>query len=239
MNNVTATATGGRQLRRVQHFVVADDDNVTATATGGSSSYGVYNTSSSPTMNNVTATATGGPASDYGVYNSSSSPTMNNVTATATGGSSSYGVYNSLVVANDSELVDHRHHQQHLAEQCGRRRRWLTPHWVAATWPVVGLRVLVRTPQLLSPSPATAILSDFANLAALPGFGSRVVAERPVIQFDALAEYKRHDSHRSRLPADLTLSKGQTDLTRDGVLNRCSAARQQHQTRVITTPEPV
>jgi hypothetical protein len=35
-----------------------------------------------------------------------------------------------------------------------------------------------------------------------------------VFQFDAIAEYKRHDSHRSRLPADLTLSKGQTDLTR-------------------------
>ncbi len=57
-------------------------------------------------------------------------------------------------------------------------------------------------------------MTDFANLAALPGFGSRVVAECPVIQFDAIAEYKRHDSHRSRLPADLTLSKGQTDLTR-------------------------
>jgi hypothetical protein len=56
-------------------------------------------------------------------------------------------------------------------------------------------------------------MTDFANLAALPGFGSRVVAERPVIQFDAIAEYKRHDSHRSRLPADLTLSKGQTGLT--------------------------
>ena len=35
-----------------------------------------------------------------------------------------------------------------------------------------------------------------------------------MIQFDAIAEYNRHDSHRSRLPADLTLSKGQTDLTR-------------------------
>jgi len=57
-------------------------------------------------------------------------------------------------------------------------------------------------------------MTDFANLAALPGFGSRVVAERPVIQSDALVEYKRHDSHRSRLPADLTVSKGQTGLTR-------------------------
>ena len=34
-------------------------NNVTATATDGTSSYGVYNISSSPTMTNVTATATG------------------------------------------------------------------------------------------------------------------------------------------------------------------------------------
>ena len=62
--------------------------NVTATATGGSV-FGVYNTSSSPTMNNVTATATDGQFS-YGVYNNDeSSPSMNNVTATA-----SFGVYN-------------------------------------------------------------------------------------------------------------------------------------------------
>ena len=88
-------------------------NNVTATATGAHN-YGVYNVVSSPSMNNVTATATGGTNS-YGVYNSSSSPSMNNVTATATGGSAGNdGVYNVVVVAVDSELVDQRHHQQHL-----------------------------------------------------------------------------------------------------------------------------
>jgi len=35
-----------------------------------------------------------------------------------------------------------------------------------------------------------------------------------VFQSGALVEYKRHDSHRSRLQAVLTLSKGQTRLTR-------------------------
>ena len=87
--------------------------DVTATATDGTdSSYGVYNDSSSPTMNNVTATATGGTSS-YGVYNIASSPTMNNVTATATGGSTRLRRVQHFVVTEDSELVNHRHHQQH------------------------------------------------------------------------------------------------------------------------------
>ncbi len=37
---------------------------------------------------------------------------MTNVTAT--GGDSNYGVYNNSSSSDDSELVDHRHHQQHL-----------------------------------------------------------------------------------------------------------------------------
>ncbi len=44
--------------------------HVTATATGSTGNYGVYNSSSSPSMNNVTATATGGSNRNYGVYNS-------------------------------------------------------------------------------------------------------------------------------------------------------------------------
>ena len=68
--------------------------HVTATATGSNYNSGVRNSSSSPTMNNVTATATtaAGGVESYGVYNFLSSPTMNNVTATATGGNTSYGV---------------------------------------------------------------------------------------------------------------------------------------------------
>ena len=70
--------------------------HVTATATGSTNSYGVFNSSSSPTMNNVTATGTGGSNLNYGVGNFvSSSPTMTNVTATGSGGLFSYGVYSN------------------------------------------------------------------------------------------------------------------------------------------------
>ena len=118
MLHVTATASGGGS----SYYGVYNDssspsmNNVTATATGGTNNYGVYNYSSSPSMNNVTATATGG-TDNYGVYNFvSSSPSMNNVTATATGGTDNYGVYNELVVAVDEQCDRHRHrrHQQQL-----------------------------------------------------------------------------------------------------------------------------
>ncbi|MFH2123830.1 MAG: hypothetical protein ABIJ50_10165 [Pseudomonadota bacterium] len=70
--------------------------NVTATASGGTSNYGVFNAlSSSPAMANVIATASGG-SSNYGVYNDSSSPTMTSVTATASGGTNNYGVSNNF-----------------------------------------------------------------------------------------------------------------------------------------------
>ena len=122
MNNVTATATGGLRSYGVANFDSSSPsmNNVTATATGGTvNSYGVHNDqSSSPSMDNVTATATGGTDFSTGVANfDSSSPSMNNVTATATGDSDSYGVYNDFVVAVDSELVDHRQHQEHLQRQ--------------------------------------------------------------------------------------------------------------------------
>ena len=68
--------------------------NVTATGSDGSgNNFGVYNSSSSPTMTNVTATASGG-TTNYGVRNHASSPTMTSVIVTASGGEESYGVYN-------------------------------------------------------------------------------------------------------------------------------------------------
>jgi pectin methylesterase-like acyl-CoA thioesterase len=70
--------------------------HVTASASGESFNAGVYNTSSSPIMDNFTATASGGTYSSIGVYNtSSSSPSMNNVTATASDGTDHFGVSNS------------------------------------------------------------------------------------------------------------------------------------------------
>ncbi|MFT6156829.1 MAG: hypothetical protein ACI9I4_001737, partial [Neolewinella sp.] len=68
---------------------------------------GVSNSSSSPDMDNVTATALGG-TNNYGVSNSSSSPDMDNVTATASGGTSSTGVSNSSSSSptiKDSEIT--------------------------------------------------------------------------------------------------------------------------------------
>jgi hypothetical protein len=56
----------------------------------------VYNISSSPTMNGVTATGAGGTSQNYGVVNlASSSPRMTDVTATASGGTNNYGVFSS------------------------------------------------------------------------------------------------------------------------------------------------
>ena len=97
MLHVTATANGTVYSYGVYNTGSSPTmNNVTATSTSTDTNYGVYNKSSSPTMNNVTATATGtGGINNYGVNNSSSSPTMNNVTATATGGTGlNYAVYN-------------------------------------------------------------------------------------------------------------------------------------------------
>jgi hypothetical protein len=96
MLHVTATASGSGS----SYYGVHNDssspsmDNVTATATGGTYNYGVSNYYSSPSMSDVTATATGG-TSNRGVSNVSSSPSMTNVTAAATGGTNNYGVYNN------------------------------------------------------------------------------------------------------------------------------------------------
>jgi hypothetical protein len=71
--------------------------NVTVIAKGESSvghNYGIYNGSSSPTMNSVIMSASGGTNS-YGIDNINSSPTMSNVTITASSGSQyNYGIYN-------------------------------------------------------------------------------------------------------------------------------------------------
>ena len=100
INNVTATAivTVGGETTSLGVYNKSSSPsmtNVTATATDGDETNGVYNDSSSPTMTNVTATATGGTF-NRGVSNQSlSSPSMNNVTATATGGAGNFGVYNT------------------------------------------------------------------------------------------------------------------------------------------------
>ncbi|MDA9293146.1 hypothetical protein N9Q18_01575 [bacterium] len=107
VNNVTATAivtVGGEGATSVGVYNNSSSpkmNNVTATANGGDvadEASGVSNISSSPTMTNVTATATEGTF-NRGVYNTSSSPKMNNVTATAKGGSGNYGVYNLSLAA--------------------------------------------------------------------------------------------------------------------------------------------
>ena len=95
--HVAATATGAQLNFGVYNRSSSLSMNtVTVTATAATNaSFGVVNVSSSPAMNNVTATATGGINSNKGVYNiSASSPAMNNVTATSAGGSNNTGVQN-------------------------------------------------------------------------------------------------------------------------------------------------
>ena len=96
MLHVTVNATGTASNYTVFNSASSPAmNNVTATATGGTgNNNGVANGSASPSMNNVTATATGGTGNNYGVDNFTSSPSMNNVTATASGGTLSRGVNN-------------------------------------------------------------------------------------------------------------------------------------------------
>lgn len=75
--------------------------HMTATATNigtGSSHYGIYNTSSSPTITQVTANGSNGTSRNAGIYNtgSSSNALISQVTSTGSGASASfnYGVYN-------------------------------------------------------------------------------------------------------------------------------------------------
>ena len=108
ISHLTLNNTGGGDLySNGVHADSADESfsmsHVSVTATGGTGqNVGVYNNSSSTTMNNVTTTAFGpgnSAVSNYGVFNvsSNSRPTMDNVTAkgTANATNSSYGVYNS------------------------------------------------------------------------------------------------------------------------------------------------
>ena len=70
--------------------------HVTVLASDGLNNYSIFNTSSSPDMDNVTATASGGAGTvNTGVRNISSSPDMTNMTVTASGGSTNYTVRNS------------------------------------------------------------------------------------------------------------------------------------------------
>ncbi len=90
MNNVTATVSGGTNNYGVQNQSASSPmmTNVVITAFGatGSSNYGVFNASaSSPKMTGVTVTASGG-AYNYGVWNDSSSITIQNSVISASGG---------------------------------------------------------------------------------------------------------------------------------------------------------
>jgi len=67
--------------------------NLNITLTGGGRQYGIYNSSSSPTLSNMSITVSGGI--QYGVYNTSSSPTLSNMSITVSGVDIQYGVYNT------------------------------------------------------------------------------------------------------------------------------------------------
>lgn len=64
--------------------------------TGYGTCYGIYNSSSNPTMTGCTGIGGSGGSSCYGIYNGSSSPTMTGCTGTGgSGGNTCYGIYNT------------------------------------------------------------------------------------------------------------------------------------------------
>ena len=162
MLHVTATATGSTFSYGVANHNSSSPsmNNVTATATDGTNSYGVLNNDSSPSMNNVTATATDGTNDNAGVYNIASSPSIRNsslaVGAAGTGISSS--VFNDE--SSDTKLV--------YTELDGN----------VDGVQVLGLRVLVCTPQLLWPSTKTALRCQLRDgrRGYGPPIGSRIVS---------------------------------------------------------------
>jgi hypothetical protein len=70
-----------------------DDIFAYASSPSGDSGYGIYNKSSSPTMDNVVATAENAD-NNHGLFNNDSSPVVNGLVATASGGSIAQGVTN-------------------------------------------------------------------------------------------------------------------------------------------------
>lgn len=108
MTDVTASGSGGTFSYGVANFTSSPImTNVTALGSGGTThNIGVANfASSSPIMTNVTATGIGGTTS-YGVYNSGSSPTIRGSTI---GGTVNYGIYNigtpGTVIVDGSQII--------------------------------------------------------------------------------------------------------------------------------------
>lgn len=97
LNNVTATADGLSFSKGLSIGVSAAVSNTTIAtnaSSGATLNYGVWTSSGSPVLDDVTVTATGGGTA-YGVYSRvSSSTVMNNVTVTASGATTSHGVFN-------------------------------------------------------------------------------------------------------------------------------------------------
>ena len=110
ISHVTAIVLGaGTSLAPIGNYGVynqssstsMNDVTVTATATTpgvGTTNRGVFNFNSSPNMSNVTATSSGNEASNTGVENVNSSTSMNNVTAIASGDSAG----NFAIINQDS-----------------------------------------------------------------------------------------------------------------------------------------
>lgn len=91
--HVTASATGGASNNSGVYNKLSSPTmtNVTATTTGGATNnHGVWNDNSFPLMINVTAIATG--TSSFGVYNFASVPTIRGSAITGT----TYSVFNSF-----------------------------------------------------------------------------------------------------------------------------------------------
>ncbi|MEM7114988.1 MAG: pectinesterase family protein [Chloroflexota bacterium] len=104
LHHITATAFAGSDDN---HGIFNETSSptmnyITASATGGANSIGVINLRSSPTMEDVVASASGSTHDARGIYNLDAAPIMDNVTASASGGSRNFGIINS----NDATIMN-------------------------------------------------------------------------------------------------------------------------------------
>ncbi|MEM7114987.1 MAG: pectinesterase family protein [Chloroflexota bacterium] len=99
IHHITAIGSGGTNENYgivLTDSSVSTIDSVTAIASGGAQSFGIRNSASSPTLNNVTAMASDASFNNFGIDSAHSAPTMNNITAMATDGTNSAGIHNTV-----------------------------------------------------------------------------------------------------------------------------------------------
>lgn len=86
--NVSASLVAGASNASLRWLTVKNTG-------GGAYSYGIFNSATSPVIQNVTVDVSGGTYWNVGIYSSNSTPFMDNVTVNAVNGSDNYAVWNN------------------------------------------------------------------------------------------------------------------------------------------------